>query len=69
MREHGVCTIFTENSASDSLAQTVAAELTTCEQLQVLPLYTESLGPAGSSAGSYIGMFRANVGTIVQGLQ
>lgn len=68
MREHGVCTIFTETSVSDSLAQTVAAELTRCEQVQVLPLYTESVGPAGSGADSYIGMFRANVDMIVQGL-
>lgn len=69
MREHGVCTIFTETSVSDSLAQTVAAELTHCEQLQVLPLYTGAIGPAGSGADSYIGMFRANVDTIVQGLK
>jgi len=68
MREHGVCTIFTETSVSDSLARAVAAELTSCEQVQVLPLYTESVGPAGSGADSYIGMFRSNVDTIVQGL-
>lgn len=69
MREHGVCTIFTETSVSASVAQTVAAELTHCEQLKVLPLYTEAIGPAGSGADSYIGMFRANVDTIVQGLK
>jgi len=68
MREHGVCTIFTETSVSDNLAQTVAAELKNCERVQVLSLYTESVGPAGSGADSYIGMFRSNVDTIMQGL-
>jgi ABC-type Zn uptake system ZnuABC Zn-binding protein ZnuA len=69
MKDHDVCTIFTETSVSNSLAQTVAAELDNCEQVQVLPLYTEAIGPAGSGTDSYIGMFRANVDTIVQGLK
>jgi ABC-type Zn uptake system ZnuABC Zn-binding protein ZnuA len=69
MEEHNVCVVFTETSVSDSLAQTVAAELENCDQVKVLPLYTEAIGPAGSGADSYVGMFRSNTDTIVQGLK
>lgn len=68
MEEHNVCTIFTETTVSDTLAQTVAAELDGCETVQVLQLYTGAVGPEGSGADSYIGMFRANVDAIVSGL-
>ncbi len=69
MEAHAVCTIFTETTISDSLAQTITAELDDCDEVQVLELYTGAIGPAGSGADSYIGMFRANVDTIVAGLQ
>ena len=69
MGEHGVCTIFTETTVSDALAQTVAAELDGCDNVQVLKLYTGALGPAGSGADSYIGLFRANIDAIVAGLR
>ncbi|WP_420629371.1 metal ABC transporter substrate-binding protein [Candidatus Leptofilum sp.] len=69
MAEHDVCTIFTEVTVSDGLAQTVAGELIECDEVQVLPLYTGALGLAGSNADSYISMFRTNVDAIVAGLQ
>ena len=69
MEEHGVCTIFTETTVSDSLSQTVAAELDECESVQVVPLYTGAVGPAGSGAESYIDMFRTNIEAIVAGLK
>ena len=69
MKEHAVCTIFTETTVSDNLARTVAGELDGCEEVQVLQLYTGAVGPVGSGADSYIGMFRANVDTIVEGLE
>ena len=69
MEEHGVCTIFAETSVSDTLAQTVAGELEGCDEVKVLLLYTEALGSAGGGADSYIGMFRANVDAIVEGLR
>ncbi len=69
MAEHGVCTIFTETTVSDSLSQTVASELDACDAVQVVPLYTGALGPAGSGAESYIDMFRTNVAAIVAGLK
>lgn len=68
MGEHNICTIFTEVTVSDSLAQTAANELANCDTVQVLPLYTGAIGPSGSGADSYIGMFRANVDAIVKGL-
>ena len=68
MEEHGICTVFTETTISDTLGQTVAGELSGCDEVQVLSLYTGSIGPEGSGADSYIGMFRANVDAIVAGL-
>lgn len=69
MEAHGVCTIFTETTVSDTLAQTVASELDGCEEVKVLKLYTGAVGPAGSGADSYTGMFRANVDRIVEGIK
>ncbi|HSM58814.1 MAG TPA: metal ABC transporter substrate-binding protein [Candidatus Sulfomarinibacteraceae bacterium] len=68
MEQAGVCTIFTETTVSAQLAQTAADELTTCDEVQVVPLYTGAIGDAESGAGSYIEMMRANVEAIVQGL-
>ena len=68
MNEHNICTIFTETAVSDALAQTTSAELNECETVNVVPLYSGSLGPAGSGADSYIEMFRTNVDAIVGGL-
>jgi len=69
MSTAGVCTVFAETTAADTLARTVAAELSTCDEVQIVPLYTGALGPAGSGADSYLGMMRANAAAIVQGLQ
>jgi ABC-type Zn uptake system ZnuABC Zn-binding protein ZnuA len=68
MEEHDVCTIFTETTVSDTFAQTVAGELSGCDEVQLLKLYTGAVGPEGSGAENYIGMFRANVNAIVSGL-
>lgn len=69
MEEHGLCTLFAETTNSTRLAQAVADELAGCNQVAVLQLYTGAIGPAGSGADSYIGMYRYNVDTIVEGLQ
>ncbi len=69
MEKYGVCSLFTETTVSDSLAQTVATELKDCAEVQILQLYTGAVGPLGSGADSYIAMYRANVDTIVAGLQ
>lgn len=68
METHQVCSLFTETAVSDSLAQTVAAELNNCPQVDIVPLYAGSLGPPGSSADSYIGMFQSNIDAIVNNL-
>jgi ABC-type Zn uptake system ZnuABC Zn-binding protein ZnuA len=68
MREHGVCTIFAETTINDALARTVAAELSGCDQVEIVSLYTGALGPPGSGADTYIDMFRFNVDAIVAGL-
>ncbi|MCA9873598.1 MAG: zinc ABC transporter substrate-binding protein, partial [Anaerolineales bacterium] len=59
MAEHSLCTVFTETTVSDKLAQTVADELSACDTVNVVPLFTGSVGPAGSGADSYLGMMRA----------
>ncbi|GIK54493.1 MAG: zinc ABC transporter solute-binding protein [Chloroflexi bacterium] len=70
MAEHGICTIFAENTSNTNLAAAVAAELKTCAGgVQVSQLYTDALGAPGSGADSYIGMFRANVDAVVKGLR
>ncbi|MBN1815301.1 MAG: zinc ABC transporter substrate-binding protein [Anaerolineae bacterium] len=69
MKEHGVCTVFTEATVSDKMAQMVAGELEGCDQVQVKKLYTGAVGPAGSGADSYVGMMRYNVDQIVEGLR
>lgn len=69
MEAHDVCAIITEATTSTDLAQTVAAELDGCDEVKVLQLYTGSIGLPGSGADSYLGMFRANVDVIVEGLQ
>ncbi|MCB0008918.1 MAG: zinc ABC transporter substrate-binding protein, partial [Anaerolineales bacterium] len=50
MAAHDLCTVFSETTVADTLAQTVSGELANCAEVQVLPLYTGSLGPAGSPA-------------------
>jgi ABC-type Zn uptake system ZnuABC Zn-binding protein ZnuA len=69
MEVESVCTIFSENTIGDDLAQTVAAELQACEEVFVLPLYSGSIGGAGSGVYGYTEFIRANVDTIVEGLE
>lgn len=69
MEAHGVCTLFTETTVSDSLSQTVATELDSCAEVQVLQLFTGAVGVAGSGTDNYMAMYRANIDTIVAGLQ
>lgn len=68
MEEVGLCAIFSESTVSSDLAQTAAQELDSCDEVQVINLYTGALGPEGSGAESYIGMMRANIDSIVKGI-
>jgi len=65
----GACTIFTGVFASDDLAKTVAQEMSDCDKVKIVPLYTGSLGPNGSGADSYTSMIKVNLDRIVEGLQ
>lgn len=69
MREHGLCTLFTEETSSDKLAQTVAAELSNCTEVKVIPLYTGALGAPGSGAETFVDMFKSNIDSMVEGLR
>ena len=68
MRADGVCTLFVESTVNRELAETVAGELDACDEVQILDLYTGSLGPENSPAATYIGMMRTNVDALVRGL-
>jgi len=69
MREADVCTIFVESTANTRLAETVAAELESCAEVQVISLFSGALGPVDSDAGTYLGMMKANIDTIVAGVK
>jgi ABC-type Zn uptake system ZnuABC Zn-binding protein ZnuA len=68
MAAAGVCSLFVETTAADQMARTLSEELDGCDEVRVLSLYSDALGPPGSGAESYVGMMRANVATIVEGL-
>jgi zinc/manganese transport system substrate-binding protein len=58
--------IFAETTESTALADAVAAEAGT--DVAVVELYTGSLGPPGSEAGSLVGMLRVNAQRIAAAL-
>jgi len=64
MEREEVCSIFSETTANDRLALAVADELPGCEQVEIISLYTGSLGVSGSPADNYLGMMRANIDAI-----
>jgi len=65
MRERDVKAVFVGTSVNPALAQQVAEDL----GIAVVPLYTGSLGEAGSGAETYIGYTRYNTNAIVQALR
>jgi len=66
IREQGVTAIFTESSVNPRLAAAVAEE--TDARLVEDPIYTDSLGPEGSGAGTLDGMLLHNARVIRDGL-
>lgn len=64
IREFGVPAVFTETSVNPKLAEQVARDT----GVRLVPLYTGSLGPAGSEADTYIKMMRYNVNAMVEAL-
>ena len=61
----GVPAIFSDTSASDDLIQALAAEV---GDVDVVALFTESLGDADSGAASYLEMVRTNAERISSAL-
>jgi zinc/manganese transport system substrate-binding protein len=66
IQSEDVPAIFIENTMSDRVATVVSEELD--RPVQVLTLYTDSLGPPGSGAETYLGLMQTNVTTIVTAL-
>ena len=62
IREHDIRAIFTESAVNPALSEAVAAE--TDARLVDDPLYTDSLGPAGSGADTLDGMLLHNARVI-----
>ncbi len=66
IRTAGVPAIFTETTVSQTLADRVARE---AGVKVVKQLYTDSVGPPGSGADTYVGMMRFDVEAIVTALK
>ena len=64
--DEGVPAIFSDVSASDQLAQTLADEVG--GDVQVVELFTESLGDSDSEGATYIDMVRTNATRIAEAL-
>ncbi len=66
MEREGARAIFAETTQPSALAEAVAAELG--EDVEVVGLYTGSLGESGSGADTLIGMLRTNAERIAEAL-
>ncbi len=62
---YGVPAVFSESTVNPKLAQQVAQDT----GIQLVPLYTGSLGPQGSGAETYVLMMRYDVSHIVEALR
>jgi zinc/manganese transport system substrate-binding protein len=65
VRDAGVPAIFADTSSPDRLAQTLAAEV---GDVEVVELFSESLGPEGSGGETYVDMVRTNAQRIADAL-
>lgn len=59
--------IFVDSSQPEKLARVLAQDAGV--QVQIVPLYSESLSPSGTPADTYLDMMRENTNAIVTGLQ
>lgn len=66
MRREGISVIFGDTTEPDALAAVIASELG--EEVAVVELFIESLGPTGSGAETLIGMLEANADLIAGAL-
>ncbi|MDY7103236.1 MAG: metal ABC transporter substrate-binding protein [Actinomycetota bacterium] len=65
IHDEGVPAIFADNSTSDDLAETLAAEV---GEVEVVELFTGSLGDEGSDGATYVAMVRTNAERIADAL-
>ena len=65
IKKYEVTAIFADVASSNVLASTLADEV---GDIQVIDLYSESLGEQGSGASTYLGMIRSNAKLISEGL-
>ncbi|MEZ5244151.1 MAG: metal ABC transporter substrate-binding protein [Acidimicrobiales bacterium] len=65
IEQEGVTAIFADTSSSDELARTLAAEV---GDVDVIALYSESLGADGSDGANYVAMVRSNAQRIADAL-
>lgn len=63
----GVPAIFVDSSQPEKLARVLAEDAGV--QVQIVPLYSESLSPPGTPGATYLDMMRANTDAIVTGLR
>jgi zinc/manganese transport system substrate-binding protein len=66
LEDHGVTAIFAETTEPSALAEAVAAEIG--DKIEVVDLYTGSLGEPGSGADTLIGLLLANATRIAEAL-
>jgi len=66
INESGVKAIFAETTKATALASAIASEVD--HPVQIILLYTGSLGPPGSGADTLIGMLETNAARIADGL-
>ena len=66
----GIDVVFAETTDSDTLARQLAAEVVGQGglEVEVVTLFTGSLGPEGSGAETYVGLMRTNAERIVAAL-
>ena len=66
VKARGIPAVFVESSVNPALIRQVARET---GAKVAGPLYTDSVGPVGSDAGTYVGMIGANVRILVEALE
>lgn len=64
--DQGVPAIFAENTSAPALAQALADETGT--DVEVVELFSDSLGEPGSEGATYADMLRVNAGRIAEAL-
>ncbi len=66
IEDEGVEAIFAETSSPNRLADALASEADV--EVEVLELFSESLGEGGSEGETYLDMMRTNAGRVAEGL-